>query len=112
MTNNGGPVTVTDETFPEIIEQGEGLSVVDFWAVWCGPCRVIAPVIEQLAKEYDGKVRFAKLDVDNNQQTAMKYTIRSIPTLLFFKDGKPVDTVVGAVPRHYLERKIEEHIGA
>jgi len=110
MAENGGPVTVTDSTFADVIEKHDGLSLVDFWAVWCGPCRVIAPVIEQLATDYDGRVQFGKLDVDSNQQTAVKYSIRSIPSILFFKDGKHVDTIVGAVPRAHLERKIEEHL--
>jgi len=110
MTENGGPVVVTDANFPEVIEEHDGLSIVDFWAVWCGPCRMVEPIIEQLAHDYDGRVRFGKLDVDSNQQTTVKYSIRSIPSILFFKDGKHVDTVVGAVPRAQLERKIEEYL--
>lgn len=110
MAENGGPIVVTDADFGELIESREGLSVVDFWAVWCGPCRMVAPVIAELAKDYEGRVQMAKLDVDANQQTSMRFNIRSIPSILFFKDGKHVDTVVGAVPRAYLERKIEEHI--
>lgn len=110
MGENGGPVTVTDDTFGEVIENHDGLSLVDFWAIWCGPCRIVAPVIDQLARDYQGRVQFGKLDVDANQQTAFRYSIRSIPSILFFKDGKHVDTVVGAVPRAYLERKIEEHL--
>jgi len=84
---------------------------VDFWAVWCGPCRIVAPVVEQLAAEYRGRVKVAKLDVDSNPETAMRYNIRSIPSILFFKDGRHVDTVVGAVPKPYLRSKIEEHLG-
>lgn len=110
MTENGGPVVVTDSNFGDVIEEHDGLSLVDFWAVWCGPCRMIAPLIEQLSKDYEGRVQFGKLDVDSNQQTAVKYSIRSIPSILFFKDGKHVDTVVGAVPKAHLERKIEEHL--
>jgi thioredoxin 1 len=110
MTENGGPVVVTDANFGDVIEEHGGLSLVDFWAVWCGPCRMIAPLIEQLSKDYEGRVQFGKLDVDSNQQTAVKYSIRSIPSILFFKDGKHVDTVVGAVPKAHLERKIEEHL--
>ena len=110
MAENGGPIVVTDADFGELIESREGLSVVDFWAAWCGPCRMVAPVIADLAQEYEGRVQMAKLDVDANQQTSMRFNIRSIPSILFFKDGKHVDTVVGAVPRAYLERKIEEHI--
>ncbi len=107
---NGGPIVVTDSDFGDVIEKGNGLSVVDFWAEWCGPCRLVAPVMEQLEKEYADKLRVAKVDVDANQQVAMRYNIRSIPSILFFKDGKHVDTVVGAVPKAYLERKIQEHI--
>jgi thioredoxin 1 len=110
MAGNGGPKAVTDGNFSDEIEKGEGLSLVDFWAAWCGPCRMVAPVVEQLATEFEGKLKVAKLDVDENQQTAMKYNIRSIPSILFFKDGKHVDTVVGAVPKAYLERKIQEHL--
>jgi thioredoxin 1 len=110
MEQNGGPVVVTDATFADVIEKQKGLAIVDFWAVWCGPCRLIAPILDQLAHVYADKVSFAKLDVDANQQTAFKYNIRSIPSILFFKDGRHVDTVVGAVPRAHLERKIQEHI--
>ena len=112
MAENGGePVVVSDATFAEEIEGAEGLAMVDFWAEWCGPCRMVAPVVKQLASEYEGKLKVGKLDVDENQQTAMKFNIRSIPSILFFKDGKHVDTVVGAVPKPMLERKIEEHLG-
>jgi thioredoxin 1 len=110
MGENGGAVTVTDATFPTEIEGGRGLSIVDFLAAWCGPCRMVAPILEQLAGEYSGRLTVAKLDVDTNQQTAMRYNIRSIPSILFFKDGQHVDTVVGAVPRAMLERKIQEHL--
>ena len=110
MAANGGPISVTDGTFNEVIENGKGLSIVDFWAAWCGPCRMVAPVIEQLAKDFEGRLQVAKVDVDANQQVATRYNIRSIPSILFFKDGRHVDTVVGAVPRAYLERKINEHL--
>jgi thioredoxin 1 len=110
MAENGGPITVTDANFGDVIEKGQGLSIVDFWAAWCGPCRRVAPIIEQLAGEYSGRMRVAKLDVDSNQNVATKYSIRSIPSILFFKDGKHVDTVVGAVPKALLDRKIQEHL--
>jgi thioredoxin 1 len=110
MPGNGGPISVTDGNFTDVIEKGQGLSIVDFWAAWCGPCRMVAPVMEQLARDFDGKLKVAKLDVDTNQQVATKYNIRSIPSILFFKDGRHVDTVVGAVPKAYLERKIQEHL--
>lgn len=110
MGGNGGPIVVTDADFGSLIEKGEGLSLVDFWAEWCGPCRMVAPVMEQLAHEYGVRLRIAKLDVDANQEVATRYNIRSIPSILFFKDGKHVDTVVGAVPKAYLDRKIQEHL--
>ena len=102
-------VAVTDATFGTEIEGHKGLAVVDFWAAWCGPCRMIAPILDQLATEYTGKAKVAKVDVDANQKTAMRFNVRSIPSILFFKDGKHVDTVVGAVPKSHLERKFAEH---
>ncbi|MDX1673451.1 MAG: thioredoxin [Longimicrobiales bacterium] len=112
MAENGGePIAVDDGNFETEIEGSEGLAMVDFWAEWCGPCRMVAPVVKQLASEYEGRLKVGKLDVDSNQQTAMRFNIRSIPSILFFKDGKHVDTVVGAVPKPMLERKIEEHMG-
>ena len=90
---------VTDATFAAEVEQADGLVLVDFWATWCGPCRAVAPVVEKLAEDYAGKVKVRKLDTDANQATAMRYNIRSIPTILFFKGGKPVDVVIGADPR-------------
>ncbi len=102
-------MAVTDTNFEEEIEKYAGLAVVDFWATWCGPCRMIAPILDQLATEYSGKAKVAKLDVDTNQQTAMRFGVRSIPTVLFFKDGKLVDQVIGAVPKSKLESKFKEH---
>lgn len=103
---------VTDDEFETEIEGHNGLAIVDFWATWCSPCQIIAPVIEQLAEEFDGKVKVAKLDVDANQRTAMRFNVRSIPTILFFKGGKHVDTVVGAAPKAQLVSKLEEHLAA
>ncbi len=102
-------VAVSDETFQAEIEEHVGLAVVDFWAEWCGPCRVIAPSLDQLAAEYTGRAKVTKLDVDANQRTAMKYNIRSIPAVLFFKDGKLVDQVIGAVPKQHLDTKFKQH---
>ena len=101
---------VTDATFASEIEQSSGLVLVDFWATWCGPCQVVAPVLDQLAGEYAGRARLAKLDVDSNQRMAMRFNVRSIPSILFFKNGRHVDTVVGAVPKPVLEGKIKQHI--
>jgi thioredoxin 1 len=102
-------VKVTDADFASSVEQQAGLTVVDFWAAWCGPCRMIAPILEQLAVEYEGKLTVAKLDVDANPRSAARFGVRSIPTLLFFKDGKLVDQVIGAVPKSTLEAKLQQH---
>ncbi len=110
MAENGKTVVITDDNFSGEIEGNDGLVMVDFWAAWCGPCRMVAPIVEQLATEYEGKLKVGKLDVDSNQRTAARFNIRSIPSILFFKDGQHVDTVVGAVPKPALERKIQEHI--
>ena len=106
-------VNVTDSNFGTEIQQMKGLALVDFWAVWCGPCQAIAPVVDQLAEQYQGKLKVAKLDTDANQETAIKFNVRSIPTIMFFKDGKHVDTVIGADPRikSILEGKIQQHMG-
>ena len=105
----GGPLEITDENFADEIETAEGLSMVDFWAEWCGPCRLVGPVIEELAEEYSDRVKVGKLDVDANPDTALRFNVRSIPSILFFKDGELVDTVVGALPKASLEQKILEH---
>lgn len=102
-------IVVTDGDFAAQVEQAPGLTVVDFWADWCGPCRMIAPILDQLSVEYAGKVKVTKLDVDNNQATSTKFNVRSIPTLLFFKDGQLVDQVVGAVPKAALAAKFAQH---
>ena len=107
MTEN--TTAVTDDNFETEIEKHTGLVVVDFWATWCGPCRMIAPILEQLATEYAGKVKVAKLDVDTNIRTATRFNVRSIPLLLFFKDGKVVDQIVGAVPKMHIETKLQQH---
>jgi thioredoxin 1 len=109
MAEQGATLTITDDNFQQEVENGQGLTMIDFWAVWCGPCRMVAPIVEQLAAEYEGKAKVLKLDVDTNQRTATKFNIRSIPQILFFKDGKLVDTVVGAVPRTVLEGKFKQH---
>ncbi len=102
-------VDVTDSDFEAEIEKHEGLAVVDFWATWCGPCRMIAPVLDQLSIEYAGRAKVAKLDVDTNIRTPSRFHVRSIPAILFFKDGKLVDQVIGAVPKSELETKFKLH---
>ncbi len=104
-------VQLSDDVFDEEIGIHQGLALVDFWAAWCGPCQVIAPVIEQLAEEYDGQLKVGKVDVDANQSTAMRFNVRSIPSVLLFKNGQHVDTVIGAVPKAHLVEKIEAHLG-
>ena len=106
----GGPLEITDENFADEIEAAEGLSMVDFWAEWCGPCRLVGPVVEELANEYSDRVKVGKMDVDANPDTAFRFNVRSIPSILFFKDGELVDTVVGALPKAMLEKKLLEHV--
>ncbi len=104
----GGNVTVvTDDSFETQVLNAGKPALVDFWAVWCGPCRMIAPHVEALAEEYTGRAVVAKVDVDSNKQWAIKYGIQSIPTLLFFKDGQMVDRVVGAVDKKVLKEKLD-----
>jgi len=100
------PVVVTDNTFETEVLKSELPVLVDFWAEWCGPCKMIAPAVEELAKSYDGKMKFAKLDVDNNNKTALQYGVMSIPTLIIFKDGQEKERIVGAVPKGQLEKKV------
>ena len=101
---------VTDASFEQDVLQSDVPVLVDFWADWCGPCKMVAPVVEELAAEYDGTVKFAKVDVDTNPVTALNYGVRSIPTLLIFKNGAPVGQVVGAVPKQVLEARLKESI--
>ena len=101
---------VTDETFPTAVERHDGVVLVDFWAEWCAPCRIIAPVVRDLAAEYAGRATMASLDVDANPRTMTRYDVRSLPTLLLFRDGRVVDRIVGAVPRARIEAKLREHL--
>jgi thioredoxin 1 len=104
------PIEVTDATFEqEVLKSGTPV-LVDFWATWCGPCKMIAPIVEELAVEFAGKIKFGKVDVDSNQQIAMQFGIRSIPTLLIFKGGRVVDQLVGAVPKNKLVDLLNKHL--
>ena len=104
------PVEITDANFEQEVIKSDLPVLIDFWAVWCGPCKAIAPIVTELATEYDGKLKVGKIDIDNNQEVSVKYGIRSIPTLLLFKDGKIVDQIVGAVPKAQIVAKIGPHI--
>jgi thioredoxin 1 len=102
-------VTVTEATFEDEIERYPGLAIVDFWATWCTPCRAIAPILDQIATERAGEVKVAKLDVDTNVRTMVRFNVRSAPTLLFFKHGELVDRIVGAVPKKRIEATLALH---
>ncbi|HEX5940454.1 MAG TPA: thioredoxin [Dehalococcoidia bacterium] len=97
----------SDATFEKDVLKAQGPVLVDFWAPWCGPCRMVSPIVDELAGEYDGKISFYKLNTDNNPNTAVKYGIRSIPTLLLFKDGAPVDQVIGFRPKEDLKKRLD-----
>ena len=105
------PIVVGDSNFDQTVLQVEMPVLVDFWAAWCGPCRMVAPVVEELAEEYEGRISFAKLDVDQNPKTASQYGIMSIPTLLIFKQGKPISHIVGFRPKAELKRSLDAALG-
>jgi thioredoxin 1 len=104
------PVTLTDATFKTEVLESQTPVLVDFWAGWCAPCRMIAPTVDEIAKEYEGKLKVGKLDVDANPQVASDYGVMSIPTLLLFKNGRVIEQIIGAVPKTHLLSKIRNHI--
>ncbi|MFP3910811.1 MAG: thioredoxin [Desulfobacteraceae bacterium] len=99
---------VTDGNFDEEIIQSEIPAMVDFWAEWCGPCKMVGPVVEELAKDYDGKIKIAQMDVDQNRETPARFGIRNIPTLILFKDGEVAQTIVGAYPKSHLDAELKK----
>lgn len=105
------PVDVTDSTFEQVVVESETPVLVDFWAEWCGPCKMIAPVLNEIANDLDGKLVIGKLDIDHNQDTAMAFGVMSIPTLLLFKGGEPVDRIVGFQPKAQLMARLQSHLG-
>jgi thioredoxin 1 len=102
------PIPITEQSFEAEVIQSELPVLVDFWAGWCAPCKMVAPIVEEIARDYEGKLKVGKIDVDSSQAIAMKYNIHSIPTLMLFKDGKMVDSIVGAVPKSMLIPKIDK----
>jgi len=106
------PVDIQEAKFDELVLKSKMPVLVDFWAPWCGPCRMVAPIVEDLAKDYDGKVTFYKLNVDDNQATAQKFGVMSIPALIVFKNGKPVTNIVGYRPKPELKKGIEAALAA
>jgi thioredoxin 1 len=100
-------LAITDATFQSEVVESSIPVLVDFWAVWCGPCKMVAPIVDELAGEYEGKVKVGKVDVDSEQKIATDFGIRSIPTILIFKDGKVAETVVGAVPKKHLQEQLD-----
>lgn len=111
MTENGKIVTLTDDNFKDEVLEADAPMLVDFWATWCAPCRQIAPIIEELAEEFDGRAKVGKLDVDNNPRVAQQFGVRSIPTLLFFKDGEVEDQLIGAMSKGELSKRLEALAG-
>src|SRR5204862_1196775 len=110
MAGNG-IVEVTDANFDQDVLKADQPVLVDFWATWCGPCRAIAPIVDELAKEYQGKIKVGKMDVDRNNATPMRYGVRGIPTLLVFKGGQVKEQIVGYVPKETIQKALDKHIG-
>jgi thioredoxin 1 len=107
----GKTVAVTDSTFDEVVLKSANPVLVDFWATWCRPCQMVAPILEELTGEYGEKLTIAKLDVDQNQQTAQKYRVMSIPTMIVFKNGQPVSNIVGFKPKEVLKKELDAALG-
>ncbi len=107
----GRTITVTDSTFDEIVLKSASPVLVDFWATWCRPCQMVAPILEQLTQEYSGKLTIAKIDVDQNQQTAAKFHVMSIPAMIIFKNGKPIANIVGFKPKDKLKQELDAVLG-
>ncbi len=104
------PLEVTDASFQSEVLQSDKPVLVDFWAIWCGPCKMVAPIVEEIAAQYDGKIKVMKMDVDANPQTTMQFGIRSIPTLMIFKGGQVVEQIIGAIPKRHLVDKVTSHL--
>ena len=106
MTNENSYITLTDDNFEQEVLKSDGPVIVDFWAPWCGPCRVLGPVVEELARDFEGQAKVGKVNVDESPRTAQRFGVRSIPTVLFFQNGELVDSVIGVVPKAALAEKL------